>query len=139
MNFKSQHYLSNAKSHFYRFALVGISGIFINEGLLALFTEVFNVSVAQAGAVAIECSIVSNFFLNYWWTWQIHNHKDFLLRFLKYHAVALISAIINYAILIGLTHQDLNHHIANLIGIAAGTGINFMLNDHWTFRRQISQ
>ncbi len=132
-------YLKSEKERFIKFAVVGASGVIVNEGLLALFTEVYALAVPVAGAIAIEASILSNFFLNNFWTWKDSHEKSFRRRLVQYHSVSFIAGLVNYLILIGLTFLGLNHLIANLIGIAFATLINFILNNHWTFARKLSE
>ena len=117
-----------------KFSLVGISGIIVNQGFLTFFVSVLGWAVSLAGIVAIELSILSNFFLNNFWTWRDQKEGSFSSRFIKYHAVTIISGGINYLILIGLTHLGLHYFMANLIGIGFGTAINFILNHFWTFK-----
>ena len=116
-----------------KFSLVGISGIFVNQGLLTVFVSVFSWDVSLAGIVAIELSILSNFFLNNFWTWKDKRESSFFSRLWRYHAVTLISGGLNYLILIGLTYFGLYYFYANLIGIGAGTIVNFIFNHYWTF------
>lgn len=122
--------------YFFRFGIVGLSGIVVNEGLLALFTKVFLWPVGVAGALAIEISIITNFLLNNYWTWRTSRDKSFLIRLLRYHSVAIISGLVNYAILLFLSGLGMEPLIANLFGIAVGTVINFFLNHYWTFARK---
>jgi dolichol-phosphate mannosyltransferase len=117
-----------------KFSLVGISGIFVNQGLLTLFVSVWGWKVSTAGLVSIELSILSNFFLNNFWTWKEKKGSSFLSRFFKYHAVTIVSGGINYLILISLTYYGLHYFIANLIGIAVATIVNFIFNHFWTFK-----
>ena len=136
---KFQTYFQSEKTRFLKFAVVGISGVIVNEGLLALFTEVYTIPVEIAGAIAIEASIISNFLLNNFWTWQDSHDKSFLKRLIQYHSVSIIAGLVNYLILVGLTYFGLHHLIANLIGIAFATLINFVLNNHWTFAKKLSE
>jgi thioesterase-3 len=124
------------KPYLGKFSLVGISGIIVNQGLLTLFVSVWDWQVSVAGIVAIELSILSNFFLNNFWTWKNQKKNSFLGRFLKYHAVTVISGGMNYLILVLLTHFGLHYFIANLIGIGFGTVINFIFNHFWTFKAE---
>jgi len=135
-NFKS--YYHSEKIRFIKFSVVGASGVFVNEGLLALLTEIYSVPVTIAGAIAIELSILSNFMLNNFWTWRDFRAKSFIKRLLQYHSVSFIAGLVNYVILISLTYIGLHHLVANLIGIACATLINFVLNNHWTFAKKIS-
>ena len=129
-------YFLDIKNRFLKFAVVGLSGVLVNEGLLAFLTEIHHFNVALAGAIAIETSILTNFLLNNFWTWKDSRKKTFGVRLIQYHSVSLIAGIINYVILVGLTHYGWHHLIANLVGIAVGTMINFLLNHHWTFARK---
>ena len=126
--------LNNIKPYFGKFSLVGVSGIVVNQGFLTLFVSVLNWDISIAGIVAIEISILSNFFLNNFWTWKDQKDSSFLTRFIKYHTVTVISGGANYLILIILTQYGLHYFISNLIGIAIGTIINFIFNHYWTFK-----
>jgi dolichol-phosphate mannosyltransferase len=122
---------------FVKFLVVGGTGVIVNEGLLAILTEIYAVQLSIAGFIAIESSILSNFHLNNYWTWRDKHHKPFLMRLLQYHYVALIAGSVNYLILIGLSDIGLHHLIANLVGIGFGTVINFLLNNYWTFGKSL--
>ena len=136
---KVAFYYQSVKNRLFKFALVGISGVIVNEGLLAFFTEVHAISVPLAGAIAIETSILTNFLLNNFWTWRDSRKKSFWLRLLQYHSVSLIAGLVNYLILIGLTYLGWHHLLANLVGIAFATMINFLINHHWTFAKKVSE
>jgi dolichol-phosphate mannosyltransferase len=127
--------LASIKPYLIKFGLVGLSGIAVNEGLLALLADGLGVAVKWAGAVAIECSIISNFILNNFWTWRDRRSGHVLARFLRYQLVTLLAGAVNYGVLLVLTHYGMHHLLANLIGIALATAINFVLNHFWTFAR----
>lgn len=130
-NFKSV--FDDNKIYFGKFALVGISGIIVNQGMLALLTLVFLMSVELAGLIAIELSIITNFLLNNYWTWSDRAGQKVWVKFFKYHIVTLVSGAVNYIILIVLTRYGMNPLISNLFGIGAGMLVNFVLNNFWTF------
>ncbi len=132
-------YIYNLRAYFFKFGIVGLSGIVVNEGLLALFTKAFLWPVGIAGALAIEISILSNFMLNNYWTWRTSREKSFMIRLLRYHSVAIISGMVNYAILLLLSGHGMEPLLANLFGIAVGTIINFFLNHYWTFARKTAE
>lgn len=119
-----------------RFAVVGVSGIVVNMGVLALLTKVWDVNVDIAGLIAIELSIINNFVWNNFWTWSGEKKTSIWNRFIKYHLVTLVSGGVNYVTLLYL-HKSagLDELIANSIGIILGTAINFILNHYWTFQR----
>jgi dolichol-phosphate mannosyltransferase len=125
--------LFSIRGYFGRFAVVGVSGIIVNEGLLFLLTESLEMKVALAGLISIECSIITNFLLNNFWTWRDRRTETFFIRLFRYHAVTAISGGTNYIILLLLTHTGMHHLLANLIGIGVGMLINFLFNHYWTF------
>ncbi len=122
---------------FVKFLIVGGSGVIVNEGLLALLTEIYSVQLSIAGIIAIESSIISNFLLNNFWTWKDKRHKPFINRLIQYHSVALIAGVVNYLVLIALSNIGLHHLLANLVGIGFGTVINFLMNNYWTFGKSL--
>ncbi len=126
---------NNLKPYLGKFSLVGISGIVVNQGCLTLFVSVFGFSLSIAGILAIELSILSNFLLNNFWTWKDNKIGSFLQRFVKYHAVTLLSGGVNYLILLTLTSFGFHYFISNLIGMGFAALANFILNHFWTFQK----
>jgi len=119
-----------------KFGIVGGSGVLVNMGLLYILTRFFAIRLEIASALAIEVSILSNFFLNNLWTFKKREtHVPFWSRLLRYHLVTGLAGIVNYLVLLLLVHT-LGWHdmLSNLIGIAIGTIINYTLNSLWTWR-----
>jgi len=123
-----------------KFAVVGISGVAVNMGVLYLLTEFYHILYIISSIIAIEISIISNFFLNDLWTWRDRAKKPFRERFVQYHiSVGLTAILANWLILLILTEFfHIYYMISNLIGIAVGTFANYILNDLWTFRKRTS-
>lgn len=125
------------KGTFLKFAIVGITGIIVNQGLLALQVDVFGIDLRIAGIIAIELSILNNFYLNNLWTWKDRKKHSFTKRLLRYHMVTALSGGVNYAALLFLTGSlGMHYLVANLIGIGIGMVINFALNHLWTFQKK---
>lgn len=134
MSFVSK--IFSLKGTFLKFALVGISGIIVNQGMLALQVDALQIDLKIAGLIAIELSILNNFFLNNIWTWKDRKKHSFGKRLLRYHMVTALSGGINYITLLFLTSYFGMHYLAaNLIGIGIGMIINFALNHLWTFQK----
>ncbi|MBU0692015.1 GtrA family protein [bacterium] len=122
-----------------RFGLVGASGVVVNQGLLMLLHGTAGLPLILSSAIAIECSIMSNFILNSLWTW----HYDFegssriwFRKVIEYHAATALSAFVgNIVVLTGLVYLfDIDYRIANLAGIAVGSALNYLASEHWVFR-----
>jgi dolichol-phosphate mannosyltransferase len=120
-----------------RFFVVGASGVVVNEGLLILLQKV-GLPLALSSLFAIELSILGNFALNNAWTWSDRRHGSLWHRVLKYHLVAgFTSFCVNWTLLIFLTRFfGVDYRISNLVGIAAATVLNYVLNHKWTFQKQ---
>jgi dolichol-phosphate mannosyltransferase len=121
---------------FLKFAVVGGSGVIVNMGCFFLLTRYAGLKIEYASPIAIEVSILTNFFLNNIWTFRKRNTKvRFASRIFRYHLVTGLAGIVNYGILLLLAKVfGINDLIANLIGIIIGTFINFFLNSLWTWR-----
>ncbi len=121
---------------FVKFAIVGGSGVIVNMGCFYLFTRFADLRIEIASPIAIEISILTNFFLNNLWTFRSRKTRvPFHSRIIRYHLVTGLAGIVNYFTLLLLAKlfgvPDL---VANLIGIMLGTLINFFLNSLWTWR-----
>lgn len=124
---------------FIRFVIVGGSGIIVNSAVLWSLHDKQHLPLWFASPLAIAVAIFYNFILNDLWTWReyrTHRQFTFLNRLWRYYLSATLGALINYGLLLLLTHRfEMYYQIANLIGIAAGTFSNFTLSDRWVFKK----
>ena len=121
---------------FIKFCTVGASGVLINMGLYIALTRLLGVLMFLSLPIAIETSILSNFFLNNIWTFNKRNTiSKWQKRILSFHIIAGMAGIINYLIFFTLVMFFGVWDIwANLIGIATGTLTNYYLNSIWTWK-----
>jgi dolichol-phosphate mannosyltransferase len=121
---------------FIKFCVVGGSGIFVNIGIYVLLTRSMGMMYYVAAPIAIELSILWNFLWNNIWTFKKRNTSViWMTRLIRFHAVASLAGFSNYLILLGLIHLfNFWDVLANLIGIAFGTLINYSMNSLWTWR-----
>ena len=121
-----------------KFCLVGTSGIFVNEGLLWMLTQLAGFPLVIASPIGIECSIISNFTLNNLFTFRDRRSlvlKSTLLRLLKFNLVSLGGLGINLGVLLFLTDVvGIYYLISNLFGIFAAFLWNYILSTWWTWR-----
>ena len=123
---------------FLKFCVVGLIGTIVNEGLLYFLTSRANLAYFYSGAIAIETSIITNFIMNNYWTWKSREtHQGFFKKLSKYNLVSLLALTINLGVLISFTEIfKINYLISNLIGIVLAIGINFSINNKWTFKKK---
>lgn len=122
-----------------KFGIVGATGVIVNMGSLYLLTEYGKIPYFVASIVAIELSILSNFWLNLVWTWKDRSEAGTVwTKLWRYHVGAGLTGFLgNYVILIGLTEWfGVNYLISNLVGIGVGTLSNYVVNDVWTFKNR---
>ena len=114
--------------HFIKFNVVGLVGVAVNEGVfLALRAE--GAYYVYASAVAIEVSIISNFFLNDYWTFRDRRHGHIAVRLAKFNGLMLIGLAVNLAILYACTaYLGIDSAISNLIGIGAAFLLRYWLS-----------
>ena len=120
-----------------RFGVVGLSGVVVNQGLLMLLHGAAGAPLLLSSIIAIEISILTNFVLNHTWTWRMPLLEPGLMRrVVQYHAAAVMAAFAgNVIILMGAVELfGVDYRIANLVGIAVGTVINFTAGEVWIFR-----
>ncbi|BCL36691.1 glycosyltransferase [Nostoc sp. MS1] len=121
---------------FLRFALVGLSGVFVDMGLLYLLSDPSTLALplTRSKIISGEIAIFNNFLWNDAWTFadvttrQQEWHQR-LKRFVKFNVICLAGLVLNVMVL-NLVFNFLipNRYVANLIAIAVATIWNFWVN-----------
>lgn len=123
-------------NRFIRFALVGLSGVVVDMGLLYLLSDpsTLHWGLTRSKLVAAEIAIINNFIWNDFWTFHdISSHQRQprlrLRRFAKFQLICLIGLALNTALLnFQFNVLGMNRYLANAIAIGVVTGWNFYLN-----------
>jgi dolichol-phosphate mannosyltransferase len=123
-------------ARFLRFALVGLSGVGVDMGLLYLLSDpsTLHWGLTRSKVLAAEAAIVSNFLLNDAWTFgDLVAHQRTLAhkmhRLLKFNAICGIGLVLNVVLLnlqFNLLHM--NRYLANAVAIAVVTAWNYWVN-----------
>lgn len=135
---------------FLKFATVGALGAMIDFGVMNMMTHMFNMRLVFAGTISFACAVMSNFFLNRFWTYPdsrtrhiLHQLGMFII--VSAAGIAFRIPILHYveppmAYLVGqATHlpQDTAHLLAKNATLAFAIGIvmiwNFFINRYWTY------
>lgn len=118
-----------------RFLLVGATGVVVNEGILYGLHEVAGRPLVVASLLAVEASILWNFAWNDRWTFRGRTDRPLPGRLLRFHAASAAGMVLNVAlVLLGAAYlPHVSVLLTNLAGIALGSGINFLINLHWTW------
>ena len=113
----------------------------VNLGVYYYLTRFISFPVTLSSPVAIEVSIISNFFLNNFWTFKARPiRKSLQARLLNFHLVAGFAGIINYLFFLVLIYLvNIYDIFAVILGIAIGIIFNYAGNSLWTFRKEINK
>ncbi len=126
---------------FWKFALVGASGVLVNMVTLIVLAEYFDAHKVIAWMFAVGLSILSNFLLNNAFTWRDIRHSSrihFFMRGVLAYPVAVVGIGANFAVWYPLVKYVSDafpyYALFNLLGIIAGTTVNFILSSRLVFR-----
>ena len=122
--------------HLVRYGLCGLASAAVNLGSFQLLLEL-GLHKFLASPIAIELSIVSNFLLNYYWTFAdrvMVGRKR--VRGIKFNLAALASLALSYGTFVGLSFPfpRTSPVLLQACGIAPAAAFNYLVNSRWTFR-----
>ena len=116
----------------FRFGVVGLIGTGVNLGVLELLHGQLGWGFTRSSAIATEVAIIGNYLGNELWTF--HHRKLSLSRLAQFNATMLVGAAVQVGAAT-VIERFLPYLLAQLIGIAIGSGLNFAFNFGWTWRK----
>ncbi len=124
---------------FIKYSIVGLSGVLVNQAGLWFYKEKMLFSDQVSLIIAIELSIISNFYINNYWTFKENKirggAKSIVIGLLKFNMICLIGALINYSTALYLTSKlYLSIYISNFWGILLATLWNYLINVNFTWK-----
>lgn len=122
-----------------KFAIVGLTGIFVNLGILWILTEFAGFHYLLSAIFSIEASIISNFLLNDFWTFVDRRERGvakWLNRFIKFNIISSPAFPMQMGVM-GMLYEffGVYYILAAFIGIIAVFIWNFVANSLWTWRK----
>lgn len=123
-------------ARFMRFALVGLSGVFVDMAVFYLLSDPSSLGwgLTRSKAIAAEVAIINNFLWNDVWTFSDISQRQRgwrkrLKRFIKFNIICLAGLVLNVLLLNVLFNGlGINRYLANLVAIALVTFWNFWIN-----------
>jgi len=116
------------------FCFVGLSGVVIDTGILILLVERASLDPRMAAVVAFLGAVTWNFQLNQGWTFSGYEYsRNAYRRYVSF----VLACLAGLSIRIGLMHLLIRYTIlgrgrgyvlASLIGIVAGTAVNYLIS-----------
>ena len=131
------------RGRFLRFGTVGISGVAINQIVIWICFEWLYSSVSDQSLrlnlsmfTGIVIGMTNNFWWNRLWTWRDRDRTrdlPIVQQYIQYAAANWAGILVQVALTNMLT-AVVPYLVANLMGIAIASLINFVMNDLWTYR-----
>jgi dolichol-phosphate mannosyltransferase len=129
---------------FWKFTLVGASGVLVNMLTFAALVTLVNANQVIAWMFGVGLSILSNYLLNSAFTWRDVRHASrihFYLRGALAYPVAIVGIGANFAVFYSLLKYVSGGFplslLFNFLGIVAATSVNFALSSRLVFRPSV--
>ncbi len=116
-----------------RFAIVGVTGIFVNQVALWAFTELGGINYLISAILASQVSTLNNFILTEVWVFRGRELRGrALFRYLAFNLVNMATLVIRIPVLWLLTDvMGIYYLWSNLVAIVATFGVRFLIADNW--------
>ena len=143
-------------TRFFKFAVVGVSGTFVDFGLLYLLHVGLGLHLVVANTISFIIAVINNFTWNRYWTYHDSRSKPISTQLGQFFIVNIFGWGINTGILLLLeppltaltgsiltgiilsaNTQNLAHKVGYNLAKAVATGVvmfwNFFINRVWTY------
>lgn len=124
-------------TQFIKYGIIGFSGLFISSMVIFLCKLFTSIPTEIIINISIEISILTNFFLNNYWTFkeiQLKGFKNIMRGLITFHAICLGGAIINQAIALKILSFNIDVYIANALGYFIAAIWNYIINVNITWK-----
>ncbi len=121
------------RQQFFRYFLIGGSGVFLDVGSFWLLTNVFHLTPVVSVMINQPALLAYVFFLNKHWSFKNKELPHYqLVRFLTLAGANYVIAIL----FMRVGHDVLGFHElwVRIVNIAAGVSWNFFLYKYWVYR-----
>jgi putative flippase GtrA len=139
---------------FLKFAVVGVTGTFVDFGVLYLLHAVLGLHIVIANTISFTVAVLNNFTWNRYWTYPESRSKPVSVQLGQFTIVNIIGWAINTGLLVllrnpfvslvgavgtsaALTDPKVVYDIGYNLAKAAATGVvlfwNFFINRLWTY------
>jgi archaetidylinositol phosphate synthase len=118
------------------FTIVGAGGVGVQLGCLWTLKEVVGVDYLAATMIAVEVTVLHNFFWHGWWTWSDRRASpgEVLGRLTRFNVTTgLISIAGNVVLTAALVRLGAHYLAANAVAIALCSTVNFLVSHRVVF------
>ena len=124
---------------FFKFGIVGISGIFVDLAVVTFFKEVFKFDVRLCSVLSFPFAVTSNYLLNNYWTFKGSGKANFL-DYAKFFFANLIGLAVRiwsiHLLLMVVPNLGQKYYLAvTMFGILIAFFINFLTSKFLIFKK----
>lgn len=121
-------------SKFFKFAIVGSSGIVVDFLITWLCKEKLRLHKYISNSLGFCTSAVSNYFFNRYWTFYVDGKGAGFMEFSKFFGIAVAGLLLN-TLIVFLFHEKLkiNFYFSKVVAIGIISVWNFVGNYFYTF------
>ncbi|MEO3993593.1 MAG: glycosyltransferase family 2 protein [Desulfurococcaceae archaeon TW002] len=121
---------------YYKFAVVGTSGVLVNLGVLWFLSYVLLIQHFIASVIGIEASLINNFIWNDLWTFKKRRFGKRWWRLLKYHVSTAIGTLAQYTVSQIAYYALLRESLSSqTLGILVGFIANYLISKKYVWAR----
>lgn len=123
----------------FKFAFVGGTGAILNLAIIFSLTNYFHIWYMISAIIAIECSIIWNFYLNtkVTFNYRFLNRSEIFAGAFKYHLSSFAGLSINIAVLFALTEILKFHYLlSEFLAIILAFVINYFISTRYVWHER---
>lgn len=118
---------------FIKFGITGASGLIVDFSFTWLFKDVFLVNRFLASAIGFTAAVISNYFINRFWTFK--NKDQIGKQLLSFVLVSLIGLVLNSFFVYLINHGlGINFYLSKAIAVVLVFFWNFSANYFFVFK-----
>ncbi|HLC69769.1 MAG TPA: GtrA family protein [Patescibacteria group bacterium] len=126
-------YYHSTKKQFFRYFVVGVTGVFLDLGLLMVFKEYLHWTPVMAVALSQILVILYNFLLNKYWSF---GNKEMPHRqFVRFMAIVAFNYALSVVVIYIFSQKiGFDYRLVRLANIILSVSWNFLLYKYWVYK-----
>jgi putative flippase GtrA len=136
------------RTRFFRFAIVGIFGAFVDFGSFNLMVGIIGIAAVWASVLSFSAAVINNFLWNRYWTYPDSRSKKTRWQLIQFAIISMIGLAIRTPLFAFLADRlsalirlsqfpidadFLGHNLALAIAVVVVMFWNFFANRYWTY------
>lgn len=123
------------KSSIVKYGLVGVINTLITGIIMFILMNILSVSLRASNIIGYAAGFINSFILNKSWTFK-GNQASTLSQFVRFTSVFAVCFLLQHGLVVVLAEKLLiEKNLAALIGMVFYTGIGYIFNRFFTFKK----